>query len=37
MFPKEKGVEKWPILDKNHVLTPLEKSQFLVLLNFLFL
>ena len=33
---KEK-VEKWPFLDKNHGLTPLEKCQFFDFLNFLFL
>ena len=33
---KEK-VEKWPFLDQNHGLTPLEKCQFFDFLNFLFL
>ena len=33
---KEK-VEKWPFLDQNHGLTPLEKFNFLDFLNFLFL
>ena len=33
---KEK-VEKWPFLDQNHELTPLEKCQFFDFLNFLFL
>ena len=30
-------MEKWPISDKNHGLTPYEKSQFFESLNFLFL
>ena len=30
-------MEKWPIFDENHGLTPLEKSQFFDDLNFLFL
>ena len=29
--------EKWPFLDQNHGLTPLEKCQFFDFLNFLFL
>ena len=29
--------EKWPFLDQNHELTPLEKCQFFDFLNFLFL
>ena len=33
---KEK-MEKWPIFDKNHGLTPLGKWQFFDFLNFLFL
>ena len=32
---KEK-IEKWTFLDKNHGLTPLEKCQFLDVLNFFF-
>ena len=32
---KNKKMEKWPILDQNHRLTPLEKSQFFDFLNFL--
>ena len=32
---KEK-VEKWPFLDQNHRLTPLEKFQFFHFSNFLF-
>ena len=32
----KKKMEKWPIFDKNHGLTPLEKSQFLDLFNFVF-
>ena len=30
-------MEKWPIFEQNHGLTPLEKCQFFDLLNFLFL
>ena len=30
-------VDKWPMFDPNHGQTPLEKCQFLELLNFLFL
>ena len=33
----KKKLEKWPYLDENHGLTPLEKCQFLDFLNFLFL
>ena len=33
---KKKKMEKWPILDQNHWLTPLEKSQFSDFLNFSF-
>ena len=33
---KEK-VKKWPFLDQNHTLTPLEKCQFFDVLSFLFL
>ena len=33
----EKKVEKWPIFDQNHGLTPLEKSQFFDCLNVSFL
>ena len=33
----KKRLEKWPFLDQNHVLTPLEKCQFFDFLNFLFL
>ena len=29
--------EKWPILDQNHGLTPLEKCQYFDFLNFFFL
>ena len=31
------NVEKWPFLDKNYGLTPLEKCQLFDFLNFLFL
>ena len=34
---KKKKLEKWPFLDQNHGLTPLEKCQLLHFLNFLFL
>ena len=34
---KKKKMEKWPFLDQNHGLTPLEKSQLIDFLNFLFL
>ena len=34
---QKKKSEKWPILDQNHGLNPLEKCQFFNLLNFLFL
>ena len=30
-------LEKWPFLDQNHGLTPLQKSQFFDFLKFLFL
>ena len=30
-------LEKWPVLDQNHGLTPLENLQFFDILNFLFL
>ena len=33
----KKKLEKWPFLDLNHGLTPLEKCQFFGFLNFLFL
>ena len=33
----KKMMEKWPYLDQNHGLTPLEKCQFFDILNFLFL
>ena len=34
---QNKKLEKWPILDQNYGLTPLENSQFFDFLNFLFL
>ena len=37
ILPKKKKLEKWPFLDQNHALTPLEKCQFFDYLNFLFL
>ena len=37
VIPQEKKVVKWPILDQNHGLTPLEKSQFFDFSNFVFL
>ena len=36
-IPLQKRLEKWPYLDQNHGLTPLEKLQFFDILNFLFL
>ena len=33
----KKKLEKWPILDENYGLTPLEKCHFFDVLNFLFL
>ena len=35
-FPQKKKMEKWPMLDQNHGLTPLEKTQFFDFLNILF-
>ena len=35
--PWSRRVDKWPMFDPNHGQTPLEKCQFLELLNFLFL
>ena len=32
-----KKLKKWPFLDQNHGLTPLQKCQFFDFLNFLFL
>ena len=37
ILPRKKKLEKWPIFDQNHGLTPLEKSQFFDCLNVLFL
>ena len=37
ILPKKKKFEKWPFLDQNHGLTPLEKCQFFDCLNILFL
>ena len=34
---KKKKLEKWPFLDQNHGLTPLEKCQFFDFLDFMFL
>ena len=34
ILPKKKKIEKWPIFDQNHGLTPLEKSQIFDFLNF---
>ena len=34
---EKKKMEKWPFLDQNHGLTPLEKCQFFDFLNFLLL
>ena len=33
----QKKLEKWPFLDQNHGLTPLEKCQFFDFFNFLFI
>ena len=33
---QKKTFEKWPFLDQNHGLSPLEKCQFFDFLNFLF-
>ena len=37
ILPKKKKLEKWPFLDQNHGLTPLEKCQFFDFLNLFFL
>ena len=37
LYCVKKKLEKWPFLDQNHGLTPLEKCQFFDFLNFLFL
>ena len=37
IFPKKKKLEKWPFVDQNHGLTPLEKGQFFDFLDCLFL
>ena len=37
LYCPKKKVEKWPFLEQNHGLTPLEKGQFFDFLNFLFL
>ena len=34
---KEKKVEKWPFLDKNHALSPLDKRKIIDCFNVLFL
>ena len=34
-MPKKKKFDKWPFLDENHGLTPLEKCQFLRLFELL--
>ena len=36
-FDKNKNMEKFPIFDRNHRLTPLEKSQFFNFFDFLIL
>ena len=36
LYCLKKKLEKWPFLDQNHGLIPLEKCQFFVFLNFLF-
>ena len=35
-FAETKKMENFQIFDQNHGLTPLEKSQFLTFVNFLF-
>ena len=37
MLPKKEKLKKWPFLDQNHGLTPLEKWQFFDFSIFLFL
>ena len=37
LYCLKKKLKKWPFLDENHGLTPLEKSQFFDYLNFFFL
>ena len=37
ILPKKKKLEKWPLLDQNHRLTPLQQCQFFDLFKFLFL
>ena len=37
ILPRKKGLEKWPFLGQNHLLTPLKKCQFFDFFNFLFL
>ena len=36
ILPKKKELEKWPFLDQNHVLIPLENCEFLEFWNFFF-
>ena len=36
ILPKKKMFEKWPFLDQNHGLTPLEKCPFFDFLDFMF-
>ena len=37
LYCLKKNMQKWPVFDQNHGLTPLEKSQFFDFFNFLFL
>ena len=37
LYLLKKKLEKWPFLDQNHGLTPLEKCQFFDFFNILFL
>ena len=37
LFCQKKKFEKWPFLDQNHGLTPLDQCQFFDFLNILFL
>ena len=36
ILPEKKNMEKWPIFEENHGLTPLEKCQFFDFFNLLF-
>ena len=36
LYRQKKNLEKWPFLDQNNALTPLQKCQFFDFSNFLF-